>query len=86
MDSPIFVAPYSPCPSAITQTTGECTMENLKIDELISAMQDVDALMYAYEILVMAPSTDEEKALHAECLFYMMREKYDKLKDILMNE
>ena len=49
-------------------------------------MQDVDALMYAYEILVMAPSTDEEKALHAECLFYMMREKYDKLKDILMNE
>lgn len=61
-------------------------METQKIEELISAMQDVDALMYAYEILVMAPSTDEEKALHAECLFYMMRDKYDKLKSILMSE
>lgn len=61
-------------------------MENQKIDELISAMQDVDALMYAYEILAMAPCTNEEKALHAECLFYMMRDKYDKLKSILMNE
>lgn len=61
-------------------------MENEKIDAIISAVQDVDALMYAYETLVMTSGEDEEKSVRAECLFYMMRDKYDKLKRILMNE
>lgn len=60
-------------------------MNTQDYDEIVFAIQNIDALLYAYEAIALSPDDGKVNAQRAECILLILRKEVDRLMDQIID-